>query len=298
MPTQVTALPALPPRPRDSNKGDFGRVLVVAGSRGMSGAAVLAGSAALRGGAGLVELGCPSYVQPIVAAGNPCYMTTPLPADPVGGLAPDALESVLTRARHCDVVALGPGLGQGEGVRVVVQGVLEKVKQPVVLDADGLNALAAMPAWPDRPADAPLILTPHPGEFGRLIEKSASAVQAARESLAVQFPQAPHIILVLKGHQTLVTDGRRLYTNDTGNPGMATGGTGDVLTGLIAALLAQGLQPFEAAQLGVYLHGLAGDLARDERGEISLIATDLLAFLPAAFMKHAKSGQRSFGFRG
>jgi NAD(P)H-hydrate epimerase len=264
----------------------------------MSGAAVLAGTAALRGGAGLVEVATPAEVQPLVAMGNPCYLTTPLPADADGRIGAAAVPTVLFQAMACDVLALGPGLGLGDGVTELVRAVIGKVDKPVILDADAINTLAKLDDWPARPKDAPLILTPHPGEFGRLIDKSAAAVQAARETLAHQFAQAPHIILVLKGHETLVTDGKRLYQNDTGNPGMATGGTGDVLTGLIAALAAQELPPFEAAQLGVFLHGLAGDLARDDKGEVSLIATDLLDQLPAAFVKHTKQGHKSFGFRG
>src|SRR6266545_2099671 len=204
----ITELPSLPPRPADSNKGTFGRVLVVAGSRGMSGAAVLCGSAALRGGAGLVSVAAPEEVLPVVAAGNSCYLTAPL---------------------------------------------------------------------------APVVLTPHPGEFARLVGLEVPAVQARRRELAVRFAAEHGVVLVLKGHGTVVSDGRRVFVNATGNAGMATGGTGDVLTGLVAALLAQGLEPFAAAQLGVYLHGLAGDLARDAVGEVALIATDLVTYLPQAF---------------
>jgi NAD(P)H-hydrate epimerase len=154
----------------------------------------------------------------------------------------------------------------------------------MVLDADGLNAFAGQ-AEKLRGAAKPLILTPHPGEFARLVRLDIATVQSQRQELAARFAREHGVILVLKGHGTIVTDGKRVYENSTGNPGLATGGTGDVLTGLIAALLAQHLEPFAAAQLGVYLHGFAGDLARDQLGEVSLIASDLLTYLPAAFQR-------------
>lgn len=297
MPTRISQLPPLPQRPPDSHKGSYGRVLVVAGSRGMSGAAVLAGSAALRGGAGLVEVACPAEVQPVVATGNPCYLTTPLPQTPDGRLDPDGVAILRQRAALADVVAIGPGLGIGEGVCRVVENFVCEFEKPVVLDADGLNALATLKPRPNRPTPWPLILTPHPGEFGRLVGRTTSEIQSAREQTALTFPPGSHVVLVLKGHNTIVTDGQRLYVNDTGNAGMATGGTGDVLTGLIAALLGQGLAPFEAAQLGVYLHGLAGDIARDHKSEYALIATDVLDHLPAAFVYYARTCRQSFGFR-
>jgi ADP-dependent NAD(P)H-hydrate dehydratase len=277
----VRQVPSLAPRTADSNKGNFGRVLIVAGSRGMSGAAVLCGTGALRSGAGLVCLAVPEGILPIVAAGNPCYMTAPLPEDERGRLAAAGRPGLLDLAEANDVVALGPGLGRGPALTDLVSAVLAETAVPVVLDADGLNALEHH-AERLRGRAAPTVLTPHPGEFARLNGSDVAAVQAARQDLAVRFAAEHGVVLVLKGHGTIVTDGRHVYHNATGNPGMATGGTGDVLTGLIAALLGQGLAPFSAAQLGVYVHGLAGDLARDALGEISLIATDLLQYLPAA----------------
>jgi NAD(P)H-hydrate epimerase len=281
-PEVITQLPTLAPRPPDSNKGNFGRILVVAGSRGMSGAAILCGSAALRGGAGLVYLAVPQEILPIVAAANPCYLTAPLPQDDQGRLAEAAAEEVVALAQTKDVLAVGPGLGQGGAVATVVAAVLQRLPQPLVLDADGLNALRDRTALL-RGRSAPTILTPHPGEFARLLGTSVQAVQAQRQGLALRFAAEHGVVLVLKGNGTIVTDGRRLYQNTTGNPGMATGGTGDVLTGLIAALLGQGLEALAAAQLGVYVHGLAGDLARDDLGEVCLIASDLLSYLPRAF---------------
>lgn len=279
---RITQLPVLGPRPADSNKGTFGRVLVIAGSQGMSGAAVLCGSAALRGGAGLVYLAVPRDLLPIVAAANPCYLTAPLPHDEHGQLADAAEAELLALAQGKDVIALGPGLGRSPALTGLVLGLLAKLPVPVVLDADGLNALEQQTGClRNRPA--PTILTPHPGEFARLLGTDTATVQGQRQGLAVRFAADHGVVLVLKGHGTVVTDGRRVYHNTTGNPGMATGGTGDVLTGLIAALHGQGLEPFAAAQLGTHLHGLAGDLARDELGEVSLIASDLLHYLPRAF---------------
>jgi NAD(P)H-hydrate epimerase len=278
----IRHLPHLPPRPLDSNKGAFGRILVVAGSRGMSGAAVLCASAALRGGAGLVRVATPEEVLPIVAAGNPCYMTAALPQDDQGQLADRAEAELLYLAQTNDVVAAGPGLGRGPALTALVLALLDKTSTPLVLDADALNAIQHQVSHLAG-RTAPVILTPHPGEFARLLSLDVPAVLARRQELATRFAHDAGVVLVLKGHGTLVTDGRQLYENTTGNPGMATGGTGDVLTGLIAALLGQGLKPFAAAQLGVYLHGLAGDLARDAIGEVALIASDLLLYLPAAF---------------
>jgi NAD(P)H-hydrate epimerase len=271
----------LTPRDPEGHKGTYGHVLVVAGSLGMGGAAVLCGSGALRGGAGLVTVACPETVQPVVSAGNSCFLTHPLPADDAGRVATAAGPDVLATAAKCDVVACGPGLGQGVGTTAVVTALLARCGKPVVLDADGLTVIARTPDVIRR--QAPLVVTPHPGEFARLLGLTTAAVVADREALAVRFAATYGLVLVLKGHQTLVTDGRRLYRNNTGNPGMATGGSGDVLTGLLAALLGQGLDLFGAAQLAVHLHGLAGDLARDDTGEVSLIATDLLTYLPRAF---------------
>jgi NAD(P)H-hydrate epimerase len=278
---KITRLPELPPRPAASNKGKFGRILVIAGSRGMSGAAVLSGSAALRGGAGLVRIATPREVWPLVAVGNPCCMTLPLDQDEGGSFTPAALEAVLDTAKASDVVALGPGLGRGRHVRHLVQTIVSQVSLPLVLDADGLNACADEPGILQQ-RGGPIIMTPHPGEFGRLLGKTPAEVQAARAEFASDFAKSHKLVVLLKGHETVVTDGDRLYVNTTGNPGMATAGSGDVLTGLIAALLGQGLDPFGAAQLGAHLHGLAGDLVRVANGEVGLIATDLIEYLPKA----------------
>ena len=260
---RVVDPPRLPPRRADSHKGDYGRVLIVAGSRGFSGAAVLCGRGALRGGAGLVTVACPRDIQDVVAAGDPCYMT----------FAPTEDAADLPKA---DVVAVGPGLGPNAGG--LVRELLAHFAGPLVIDAD---ALAAVPRG-GFARSVPAVLTPHPGEFARMLGKTTGEVQADREGLAVGFARAEGVVLLLKGSGTVVTDGRRVYRNGTGNPGMATGGCGDVLTGLIAALLGQGLPPFEAAALGAWVHGRAGDLAAQRLGEVSLTASDLLDTLPAA----------------
>lgn len=284
-PTLVFELPRLPPRPRDAHKGLFGKVVVIAGSRGMSGAAVLCASAALRGGAGLVTLAVPHEILPIVAASHPCYMTAPQ-AEEEGRLAGNAVADLCRLVEGATAAAIGPGLGQSPALSALLIALLDQTHQPLVLDADALNGLAAHREVLAR-RQGPLVLTPHPGEFARLTGLDTKQIQTQRQDLAVAFAAEHRVVLVLKGSGTVVTDGRRLFVNSTGNPGMATGGSGDVLTGLIAALLAQGLEPFAAAQLGVYLHGLAGDLARDRLCETSLIATDLLQDLPAAFREHA-----------
>jgi ADP-dependent NAD(P)H-hydrate dehydratase len=285
----VTDVPQLSPRPLDSNKGMYGHVLIVAGSRGMSGAAVLCASAALRGGAGLVRVAVPENVLPLVASANPCYMTAPLPQDTDGRLSAAALPQLLELVRGNSIAEIGPGLGQSGELGDMLAFVLEQTTTPLVLDADALNALVGRLSAL-RKHQGPIVLTPHPGEFARLLGCDIPTVQARRQELASEFARTHGVIVALKGHGTVVTDGERVYVNKTGNPGMASGGTGDVLGGLIAALLGQQLEPFAATQVGVYLHGLAGDLAREQVGEVSLIASDLLEFLPRAFQRH---GQRS-----
>lgn len=275
--------PRLPKRRFDAHKGSFGKVLIAAGSRGMAGAAVLCGRAALRSGAGLVQVATPACVHPVVAAGNPCYTTFALHQHSDGTLAESAAADLVTWAKSADALALGPGLGQGNDVTQFVRRALSDITdRPVVVDADGLNALAPFTEeFKTRPS--PLVLTPHPGEFARLSGHPTDAIHGKREELAVEFAAKFGVVLLLKGAGTLVTDGARLYCNSTGNPGMATGGSGDVLTGVIAALLVQGLPPFEAAVLGAWVHGRAGDLAAADLGEIGMTAADIVEHLPHAF---------------
>ena len=280
----VTLLPALPARDPSGHKGDYGRVLVIAGSRGMSGAAILCGCAALRAGAGLVKVATPADVLPIIAGGNPCYTTVALPHDADGRLARSALPVIADLCAAHDVVAIGPGIGQSADITAILMELVENTARPMVIDADGLNAFVG---HVDKlgGGKAPRIITPHPGEFARLLHTDTKTVQEHRQALAVEFASEHELIVVLKGQGTIVTDGQRVYVNSTGNPGMATGGTGDVLTGIITAFVGQQLSPFDAAQLGVHVHGLAGDMARDQIGEVSLIATDLLDFIPPAIRR-------------
>ncbi len=274
-------------RDRGAHKGDFGRVLIVGGSRGMIGAPALSGNAAFRGGAGLVALAVPETVQLAVASLCWCATSIPLTCANDGQLNAEALRQIARASEACDVLAVGPGMGVGTVQQNLVRTVLDQSK-PVVLDADGLNNLAAIADWPEL-RNCPLVLTPHPGEFARLSGRDTAAVQVGRESAAIDAvgkwaaPDRGPLVCLLKGAGTVVTDASAVYVNNTGNPGMATGGSGDILTGLIAALIAQGLEPFDAACLGARVHGLAGDLASSKFGETSMTAADLLDFIPDAF---------------
>lgn len=281
-----------PTRPRDAHKKSVGDVLVVAGSRGMSGAAYLTAKAALRSGAGLVTLACPEGIHDVLEVKTTCVMTKGLPEVNEGGLSKAALQPLLGLTGQRDALALGPGLGRaqetGELVRMFTQvflGGLEPGTGPrVVLDADGLNAFAGVPEAL-RPLAGRAVLTPHPGEFRRLGgELESGASEAEREAALRAFVEAQGVCTLLKGAGTLVCapgeGGLRLYRNETGNPGMATAGSGDVLTGVIAALLAAGQEPFAAASLGAWLHGRAGDVAARRFGRAPLLATDVLDALP------------------
>jgi ADP-dependent NAD(P)H-hydrate dehydratase len=281
---RITALPELPARDVAAHKGTFGKAALVAGSRGMAGAAGLAGQAALRGGAGLVAVAIPSGVAAIVAGYEPSYLTLPLTEDQQGRIALSALSDVVEFLNSADAGAIGPGLGRSPDLDELVHAVYCTVERPLVIDADGLNALVARPdVLTPGIATAPRILTPHPGEFARLTKRSTAEVQSHREAAAMEFANEAGVILVLKGAGTIVTDGVRLAINPTGNSGLATGGSGDVLTGLITALLAQGLEPFAAAQWGAYLHGLAGDLAAADLSQPGLIASDLPRYVAKAW---------------
>jgi ADP-dependent NAD(P)H-hydrate dehydratase len=277
-----TPLPALRPREPDSHKGDFGRALIVGGSRGMSGAISLSGQAALRSGAGLVTLAVPRSVLDVVASIEPSYMTTAL-VDDDDHIAQAATEAVIGLAQNATAIAIGPGLGRRPSLVDLVIDSYREIDKPMVVDADALFALAERKTALAKPG-GPRILTPHPGEFARIVgslpegpQRITAAAELARRDAGGK------TIVVLKGHNTVVTDGARFSLNQTGNPGMATGGSGDVLTGIITALLCQGLAPFDAARLGVHVHGLAGDLAAEELGQVSMIASDLIHFLPKAF---------------
>ncbi len=293
----VRRLPLLPARRRDAHKGDFGRVLVVGGARGMIGAPALCANAALRGGAGLVRIAVESPLLEAVGTLAPCATAVGLP--PLDRFAPPAVWRVLGAAADAaDVLAVGPGWSNDAARAAMLRRILSDAARPVVLDADGLNNLARLPDWPAvvrrRTASSPLVLTPHPAEAQRLLDAARIEVDARRQrgAAAAALAEASGAVLVLKGAGTIVTDARRVYINRTGNPGMATGGSGDVLTGLIAALIGQRLSPFDAAVLGVFLHGRAGDLAARRLGEASMMATDLLDVLPDAFRERRRRATR------
>lgn len=278
-------LPQLPPRSADSHKGDFGRVLIVGGSRGMSGAPALAGMAALRSGAGLVTVAIPSSIQAIVASFEPAYMTLGCGTETNAAFESVIGEPLLNTAEGMSAVAIGPGMGTDSSTVELVQRLLIELPVPTVVDADGLNALAKNVSLLKQ-STGRRILTPHPGEFSRLIGKKASEDEQTRVYQAAELcnqGKAGDTIVVLKGHRTIVTDGQRYSINTTGNPGMATGGTGDCLTGIIVALTAQALDPFAASRLGAHVHGLAGDLAAATLGQVSMTARDLIDYLPKAF---------------
>ncbi|MGI9458351.1 MAG: NAD(P)H-hydrate dehydratase [Aeoliella sp.] len=281
-------LPALTPRKTDSHKGDYGRMLLVGGSRGMAGAISLTGLAALRSGAGLVTIATPRCVQQTVASFSPAYMTVGL-ADDDDTFAKSAIEPVMDLAEKADVVAIGPGMGRTSAVRALVLKLYTELDRPMVVDADSLNAIGDQRDAIITPGGA-RILTPHPGEFARLAVESKILTGASRATAAVELAscdESSQTIVVLKGNDTVIAMADRYAINTTGNPGMASGGAGDVLTGVIAAIVAQDLDIWSAARLGVYVHGLAGDLAAKELGQVSVIATDLIDFLPAAFQRCA-----------
>jgi NAD(P)H-hydrate epimerase len=273
----------LPYRPPEAHKGDAGRVLVVAGSPGLTGAAVLAGEGAARAGAGLVTLAVPKPMQTAVAARLTEVMSVGLPAAEGEVLGLEALFVVLDWARRVDAVALGPGLSQQPGVAELVRALVAQLDAPLVLDADGLNALVDhTEALRGRAADT--VVTPHPGELSRLLGVSVEAIQAERLAAARTAATAFDCVVVLKGAATVIAEpSGEAWINPTGNPGMASGGMGDALTGIVAALLAGGCDALSAAVAGVYLHGLAGDLAAADLGPRGILAGDLLKRLPAAY---------------
>jgi NAD(P)H-hydrate epimerase len=279
-------LPRIGPRPAESNKGSYGHVLVVGGSLGKAGAAAMAGAAALRTGAGLSTVATPQCVLGTVAGFHPELMTEPLPATEAGTISKSAQDRIEELAKGKSVLAIGPGISRNPETSELVRALVGKLRTPMVLDADGLNAFEGR-TEELKGKDRTLVITPHPGEMARLAARSIADVQKDRLGVARKFAREHDLIVVLKGHRTLVVrpDGEA-WVNLTGNPGMATGGTGDILTGMTAGMIAQNLQnPFAAVLAAVHLHGLAGDVMRERVGEHSLVATDLLRGLPEAFRR-------------
>ncbi|MEG6520460.1 NAD(P)H-hydrate dehydratase [Desulfotomaculum sp. 1211_IL3151] len=271
------------PRKQDSHKGSYGHVFIVAGSRNMSGAARMTARGALRSGAGLVTLGVPKSIQPLVAATLDEAMTSGLPETEAGTLAVTAVEPVLEACAAANVLALGPGLSTHPETVEFVRNLLTRLTIPVVLDADALNALAGDTAVLEG-LQVPVIMTPHPGEMARLVGLTSPEVQERRLELASAAGKKWQSVVLLKGAKTIIASpAGEIGINPTGNPGMSTGGSGDVLTGLITGLLAQGFTPFQAAAAGAYLHGSAGDLAAQELSQASTLAGDIVNYLSAAF---------------
>lgn len=263
-----------PERKQNTHKGDYGRILILAGAEGYTGAPALAAKAALRTGAGLIFLGVPRAVYPIVASKLDAPVVFPL-ADREGKLSLDALPEILKLLETADACLLGPGLGRSEELDELAAAIVQQCRCPLVLDADGINAMAAHKDIL-RGAACPLILTPHEGEFRRLTDAAEPDRIAGAETLARQL----QAVVLRKGHETVITNGRKTFVNRTGNAGMATGGSGDVLAGILTALLGQGVPPLEAAATAAWLHGTAGDLAARRLGQYAMGPNDLIDHLP------------------
>ena len=274
-------------RRADSCKADYGHIFILAGSPRFSGAAVLCAEAALRSGAGLVTLGIPKGLNSAIIKIKPREaMTLPLPQTRVGTLSLAAFKEIKIFSKDTDVIVIGPGLSRNKETLGLVRKVITGLNQWMVIDADGLNALAgrlSLLRVTDYRLRVVRVLTPHPGEMARLLGISIDRVQSNRKTIAREFARDYKVTMVLKGHHTVVADKQSsCYINNTGNPGMSTAGSGDVLSGMIAALLGQGLTGFLAAKCAVYLHGLAGDLAAKEKTELCLIASDIIDKIPQA----------------
>ncbi len=282
-------------RKQDSHKGDYGHLFVVAGSSGMTGAAYLCCQAGLLSGAGLVTLAIPKSLNSIMERKLTEVMTLALPETKENSLSKAAYNKIRSFSKKCDCLIIGPGLSQNKQTQSLIRSLVKNLDMPMVIDADGLNAikgnskilrttcLSGRQAY-HQPRKT--IITPHPGEMARLTALKPSFINSNKKNVAKKFASEYNVTTVLKGHRTVVASpGRKFYLNKTGNPGMASGGCGDVLTGIIGAFLACGMDPFKAARLGVYIHGLSGDIAAKNKGEISLKATDLLEYLPQAFKK-------------
>jgi NAD(P)H-hydrate epimerase len=289
----------VPERPRYSHKGDYGHVLIVAGSKGKTGAAFMAAKACMRGGAGLVTLGVPESLGDIVQSRVTEEMTLLLPDAGDGTLSSKASSAILKfLAERADVLCIGPGMGVSDETMKLLPALITSSRAAMVIDADGINSIVDITLFGK--AQAPVILTPHPGEMARLLNKKESLlrkgsrksgvkelrnqIEEERIATALSFSQETGTYLLLKGVPTVLAEpGGSAYINPTGNPGMATGGTGDVLTGMVSSFMAQGMNPADGAILGMYMHGLAGDIAAGKKGEYSLIASDIIDSLPEAF---------------
>ncbi|MBI5102170.1 MAG: NAD(P)H-hydrate dehydratase [Nitrospirae bacterium] len=280
----------IPERPVFSHKGDYGHLLVIAGSRGKTGAALMTARAAMRSGAGLVTIAAPESIADVVQSMVVEEMVLPLPDDGTGAFSPEALEKVLTfMAGNVDVCAIGPGMRVTSGTRRLVSGLIGVSTVPLVIDADGINALQGC-AHVLKKAKSPVVLTPHAGEMSRMLDMPIADLFSDMPGHAGKFAAGSGTYLVMKGAPTLIASPEgEVFINTTGNAGMATAGSGDVLTGMIGSFLCQGMNPLDASVLGVYLHGLSGDIAASEKGMHSLMAGDIIESIPSAF--HSLSGR-------
>ena len=274
-------------RKPDTYKGDYGHILIIGGSPGLSGAVCLCARAALRSGAGLVTVGVPKSLNNIFEIKLTEAMSLPL-ADKGGVLSQEAFSNIKSFLKKADLIVLGPGAGLRASTKRLITRIVKEIDKPMVVDADALTALASNPEALLKRKTKTLILTPHLGEFSGLVKLDVSKIKQKRKELVKKFALRYNLILVLKGNRTLVSDGRRTFENNTGNPGMATAGSGDVLSGIISGLLSQGVDQFQAAKLGVYLHGLAADIAARDKTENCLIASDIIEYLPSAIKRLLK----------
>ena len=286
MPTNLSELPDLSDRLRAAHKGDCGRILVIAGSAGMTGAGALISRACLRSGAGVVLWAVPRSLNSVCEALTLEVMTLPVPDTSSGSPSMEARETLVEAARETDCVVMGSGLPVAGDTGELMRLLIPEIYPPLILDGGALTAVG-VDMMIIRKRQSPTVITPHPGEMARLIGKTSGEVQEKRRDFAMKYAKLSGAVTVLKGSGTVVTDGASSYVNETGNPGMATAGSGDVLCGVIAALIGQGLAPFDAARLGVCLHGLAGDLGIAETGMRGLIASDIIKNLPGAFQAYA-----------
>ncbi len=286
-------MPYFHQRDKNSHKGTYGHLFILSGSLGKTGAASMSGKAALKMGAGLVTVGTPKSCVPIVARSMDELMTEPLPETSEWTLAEDGLEKILSLLENMNAVMIGPGLSTQKSTAKLVKNLLPKLKIPMVLDADALNIIAEDMALLKN-LKAPAILTPHPGEFARLIHSSTKEVLENKIKLVPEFAQEYGVHIVLKGYRTLISDpSGYMFINPTGNPGMATGGSGDVLSGMLSAMIVQEDNLSDAVKAGVFVHGLSGDIAAERLGEKALLAGDIISFLPEAVKKLARNQMRT-----
>ena len=275
-------------RKPNTHKGDYGHLLILAGSVGMSGAACLAAEAALRTGCGLVTLGVPAGINNIVERKLTEVMSVPLPQTRQKTISLKALPEIYSILNKKSALVIGPGLSTNKQTKELVLKLLPKIKIPTIIDADALNAVSH-DVFVLKKSKAHIVITPHPGEMARLIGTNSKTIQKTRKVVAKTFANKYNVTVVLKGHNTVVAHPHKnLYINNTGNPGMATAGSGDVLSGIIGSFLAQGMNSFDAAKSAVFLHGVSGDIAAKDIGEVSLIAGDILKNIPKAIKKYNK----------